>query len=96
MRLLNNGKSHTCKHCQTCKKSINQPKRGQIWTPKDPAHNAVIVATATADRVYLQYATALDVSFAMDLRVFLKHYQYSHHAKGVQREHFETTEPFFA
>lgn len=96
MRLLNNGKSHTCKHRQACKKTINQPKRGQIWRPKDPAHNAVIVATATTDRVYLQYVSALDVSFAMDLRVFLKHYQYNHHAKGVQREHFETTEPFFA
>lgn len=96
MRLLNNGKSHTCKHCQACKKTINQPKRGQIWRPKDPAHNAVIVSQVESSRVYLQYATALDVSFAMDLQVFLKHYTYSHHAKGVQREHIETTQPFFA
>lgn len=96
MRLLDNGKSHSCKHCQACKKSINQPKRGQIWQPKDPAHNAVIVSQVHPDRVYLQYASALDVSFSMDLRVFLKHYTYSHQAKGAQREHFETIEPFFA
>lgn len=72
------------------------PKRGQIWQPKDPAHNAVIVSQVHPDRVYLQYASALDVSFSMDLRVFLKHYQYSHQTKGAQREHIETTQPFFA
>lgn len=55
------------------------PKIGQIWQPKDPERESVVVSSVQKDCVCLQYQSALEVSFFMDLTAFLKHYQYSHH-----------------
>lgn len=75
---------------------VQAPKRGEIWQPIDPAHHDVIVSQASDTRVFLQYVKSLEVSFVMDLAVFIKYYRFSHRARGVRFEQFEPTQRFFA
>lgn len=91
---MKNDKYNNPNHYKNAKPS--QPKRGQIWRPKDPAQNAVIVSLIQGDIIYLQYVPNLNVSFSMALPVFLRHYQFSHFSKKVHAQQLEPTIPFYA